>query len=122
MTQDMYGAEGRVGNKTYHRSNGKTIAREIVTPKNPKTNAQTIQRVIALQVSKTYTKFKDICDHAYEGYTMGAQCANQFRKRGCVISLCSGRFDPKKPTLTPFLSELGCFLAIFGPEKLPFKP
>ena len=39
MTQEMYGAEGRVGNKTYYRSNVKTVAREVVTPKNPKTNA-----------------------------------------------------------------------------------
>ena len=122
MTQEMYGAEGRVGNKTYYRSNGKTVAREIVTPKNPKTNAQTIQRVIMLQVAMNYKKFKGICDHAFEGYTMGAQCSNQFRKRGCAMSLCSGRFDLKSPTLTPFLSELGCFLAIFGPERQPFKP
>ena len=80
MTQEMYGASGKVGNKVYYRANGKTVVREAVTPKNPKTNAQTIQRVIALQVAKTYTKFKDICDHAFEGFTMGAQCANQFRK------------------------------------------
>ena len=60
MTQEMYGAEGRVGNKTYYRSNVKTVAREVVTPKNPKTNAQTIQRVIAGQVNKSYKKFKAI--------------------------------------------------------------
>ena len=41
MTQEMYGATGRVGNKTYYRSNGKTIAREVVTPKNPKTHSLT---------------------------------------------------------------------------------
>ncbi len=80
MTQEMYGASGKVGNKVYYRSNGKTVAREAVTPKNPKTNAQTIQRVIASQVTKTYQKFKEICDHAFEGYSMGAQCANQFKK------------------------------------------
>ena len=28
MTQEMYGASGRVGNKTYYRSNGKTVARD----------------------------------------------------------------------------------------------
>ena len=41
MTKEMYGAIGRVGNKTYYRSNGKTIAREVVTPKNPKTHSLT---------------------------------------------------------------------------------
>ena len=80
MTQEMYGAEGKVGNKTYYRANGKTVAREIVTPKNPKTDAQTVQRVITAQVGKDYTKFKDICDHSFEGYTNGAQCANRFRQ------------------------------------------
>ena len=80
MNQEMYGATGRVGNKTYYRSNGKTIAREVVTPKNPKTDAQTIQRVIAAQVGKSYNKFRHICDHSFEGITNGAQCMNRFRK------------------------------------------
>jgi len=39
MTQEMYGATGRVGNKTYYRSNGKTIAREVVTPNPPRPTA-----------------------------------------------------------------------------------
>ena len=42
MNQEMYGATGKVGNKTYYRRDGKTIARIVVTPKNPKTDAQTI--------------------------------------------------------------------------------
>ena len=28
MTQEMYGASGKIGNKTYYRSNGKTVARD----------------------------------------------------------------------------------------------
>ena len=80
MQQEMYGATGKVGNKTYYRSNGKTIAREIVTPKNSKTTAQTIQRVIAAQVAKDYQKFKGIVDHSFEGYQNGFQCMNRFRQ------------------------------------------
>lgn len=80
MTQEMYGATGRVGNKTYYRANGKTVAREIVTPKNPKTDAQTIQRVIAAQVAKDYQKFKDLVDHSFEGVTNGFECMNRFKK------------------------------------------
>ena len=30
MTKDMYGAVGRLGNKTYHQCLGKTIARTII--------------------------------------------------------------------------------------------
>ena len=79
MNQEMYGATGKVGNKVYYRANGKTVSRELVTPKNPKTDLQTIQRVIAAQVGKSYQKFKDICDHSFEGVTNGAQCMNRFR-------------------------------------------
>ena len=84
MTQEMYGASGKVGNKVYYRSaSGKTVAREKVTPKNPKTTAQTIQRIIIAQVGLTYKAFKEICDHSFEGYSMGAQCSNRFRKLNC---------------------------------------
>lgn len=80
MNQAMYGAEGRVGNIVYYRQNGKTVARENVTPKNPQTDAQTIQRVIVAQVGRSYSKFKTLCDHSFEGITMGAKSANTFRK------------------------------------------
>ena len=56
MKQEMYGATGRVGNKTYYYANGKTVARTVVTPKNAKTTAQTIQRVIAAQIAKAAAK------------------------------------------------------------------
>lgn len=80
MSQEMYGATGKVGNKVYYRANGKTVVREAVDPKNPKTDAQTIQRVIAAQVGKSYNKFRDICDHSFEGVATGAQSMNRFRK------------------------------------------
>lgn len=80
MLLNMNGAEGRVGNTTYYRANGKTISREIVTPKNPQTTLQTYQRVIMKQVGKSYAKLKDICNHSFEGYTNGAECSNRFRQ------------------------------------------
>ena len=67
MSQEMYGASGKLGNKVYFKGvNGQTIVREKVTPKNPKTNAQTIQRVLVSQVGLTYKAFKEICDHSFE--------------------------------------------------------
>lgn len=77
--QDLYGVQGRVGNKTYYRANGKTVVREVVSPKNPKTDAQTTQRVCVKTVGETYAALKEICGHSFEGYTNGAQCANHFR-------------------------------------------
>ena len=73
-----YGASGKIGNQVYYRtSSGKTGVREKVTPKNPKTTAQTLQRVIIAQVGLMYKAFKSICDHSFEGVTMGAKCANK---------------------------------------------
>ena len=79
MLQEMYGATGKVGNKTYYQSDGKTIVRVVVTPKNPKTSAQTVQRVLVKAVGLTYAKMKEICNHSFEGYESGARCANRFR-------------------------------------------
>ena len=76
----MYGATGKLANKVYYRANGQTIAREAVTPKNPRTNLQTLQRVIAKQVNDSYKKFKDVCDHSFENVTTGAPCMNRFKK------------------------------------------
>ena len=73
-----YGASGKIGNQVYYRtSSGKTGVREKVTPKNPKTNAQTLQRVIIAQTGLMYKAFKSICDHSFEGVTMGAKSANK---------------------------------------------
>ena len=79
MTQDMHGAKGKVGNKVYYRSaTGKTVAREHVTPKNPRTDAQTMQRIISAQTTKSYKKFKDICNHSFEGIATGAKSLYKF--------------------------------------------
>ena len=79
MKQDMYGASGKCGNKTYYQRDGKTIARPIVTPKNPKTDAQTLQRILVKIVGLVYTLLKMICNHSFEGFSNGAKCAERFR-------------------------------------------
>ena len=79
MNQDMYGASGKCGNKTYYQSGGKTIGRIIVTPKNPKTDAQTLQRILVKVVGMVYALLKAICNHSFEGYSNGAKCAERFR-------------------------------------------
>jgi hypothetical protein len=79
MNQDMYGANGKLGNKTYYQRDGKTIARPIVTPKNPKTDAQTLQRILVKVVGMIYALLKAICNHSFEGFSNGAKCAERFR-------------------------------------------
>ena len=80
MTKDMYGAIGKVGNKTYYQRGGKTIARIITTPKNPKTKSQSLQRVLLKAVIDNYSKLKEVCNHSFEDYDNGFACMNKFKK------------------------------------------
>ena len=80
MTKDMYGAVGKVGNKTYYQRGGKTIARIITTPKNPKTKSQSLQRVLLKAVIGSYSMLKEICNHSFEDYDNGFACMNKFKK------------------------------------------
>ena len=79
MKSEMYGANGKVANKTYYQVDGKTIAREVVTPKNPKTDAQTLQRIFIKVVGMLYALLKVICNHSFEGISTGAKSAERFR-------------------------------------------
>ena len=80
MTKDMYGAIGRVGNKTYYQRMGKTIVRTITKPKNPKTEGQSLHRVLVKAVNKSYSKLKEICNHTFEDYDNAFECMNKFKR------------------------------------------
>lgn len=73
------GQSGKLDNVVYFKgANGETIARKLVTPKNPNTLAQRYQRVIMKTVNKCYQVMKALADHSFEGKTMGAQCMSRF--------------------------------------------
>ena len=76
---DLRGVSGKVGNKSYFQSGGKTYVREIVPTHNPRTSAQTLQRVMVKAVGKSYGKYKTLCGHSFEGCSNGAKCAERFR-------------------------------------------
>lgn len=81
----LAGAQGKVGSIVYQKSaSGDTVARSYVIPKNPKTLAQRFQRVITKTVGENYKKMKAICDHSFEGRSMGYACANRFRSLNAV--------------------------------------
>ena len=58
---------------------GTTIIRERVTPRDPNTIAQKIQRSIMRTVGFAYSKMSEIEDHAFEGYNGKAANMNRFR-------------------------------------------
>ena len=80
MTKDMYGAIGRVGNKTYYQRMGKTIVRTNTRPKNPKTEDQSLHRVLVKAVNKSYSMLKEICNHTFEDYDNAFECMNKFKR------------------------------------------
>lgn len=80
MTKDMYGAVGRVGNKTFYQRLGKTIVRTNTRPKNPKTEDQSLHRVLVKAVNKSYSKLKEICNHTFEDCDNAFECMNKFKK------------------------------------------
>ena len=80
MTKDMYGAVGRLGNRTYYQRGGKTIARTITKPKNPKTEGQSLHRVLIKAVNKAYSMLKEICNHSFEDYDNSFDCMNKFKR------------------------------------------
>lgn len=80
LTVDMYGATGKFGNKVFYRRGGKTFVKPFIKPKNPKTDDQSLSRVLLGAVNKTYGMLKGICNHSFEDYDNGFDCLNKFRK------------------------------------------
>lgn len=69
----LRGAKGKLAGASLSKGPYGTVAREIVTPKNPNTEAQVIQRILMGTVGKAYSRMKTICDHSFEGVAVGAK-------------------------------------------------
>lgn len=75
--------KGKLGNIVgYKGRNGQRLARIRQTEvKNPKTVAQTIQRLIIATGSRAYGRMKTIVDHSFEGITYGGPTQSEFLKQ-----------------------------------------
>lgn len=69
----LKGATGKLAGTTLYKdsSTGETVGREIVTPANPKTDKQLVQRVVMHTVGSSFAKMKEIVDHSFEGFKKG---------------------------------------------------
>ena len=77
MFQGM--ARGKVGDVVFSRANGEQISRvRNRHPKNPRTNAQLYQRAIMATIVQAYAAGKEIFDHSFQGYAVGAQNQRKF--------------------------------------------
>lgn len=75
----LRGAKGKLGGATIYTANGESVMRVVTGKiKNPKTQAQVIQRVIAKCSASQYSALKAICDHSFEGVKPGADSMAHF--------------------------------------------
>lgn len=72
-------ARGKVGDVVFSRANGQQVSRvRNRQPNNPRTNAQLYQRAIMATIMQAYSAGKDIFDHSFQGYKVGADNQNRF--------------------------------------------
>lgn len=77
----LKGARGRLaGNSLSKGANGQTIIREIVTPSNPKTASQCLQRAVFNTATQAASVLAPIVDHSFQGVKYGNNSVNHFLK------------------------------------------
>lgn len=70
---------GSVGDVTFYRADGQQLSRaRNRNPRNPKTNAQLIQRAISATIVQAYKAGSIIFDHSFEGKSVPAGSQRQF--------------------------------------------
>lgn len=82
----LKGANGKLAGATIYQQNGETVMREVVSPSNPKTTAQLIQRIVMNTVMGAYSVMKAICDHSFEGIKKGQDTMAYFMKRNVKLT------------------------------------
>lgn len=112
----LRGAKGKLAGTTLYRANGKTQQREIVSPKNPKTNAQMIQRAIMASVMRAYSHGKAIFDHSFQGVSVGMKSMQAFQKENANILRTLVANEINYPQTSPYQNraELKARLAAPG--------
>lgn len=82
----LRGARGKFAGAVLAKgADGQTIQRELVKPKNPRTNGQMAQRMIFATVASAYSQMKAICDHSFEGVQYGAKTQQAFFKEALKL-------------------------------------
>jgi hypothetical protein len=82
----LRGAKGKLAGATVYQQNGETVMREVVSPSNPKTDAQLVQRIVMNTVMGAYSVLKAICDHSFEGIKKGQDTMAYFMKRNVKLT------------------------------------
>lgn len=62
---------GKLGDIVMYRQNGQQISRIRVTPKNPRSAGQSVQRMVLASASKTLAALSNLYNHSFEGVAVG---------------------------------------------------
>lgn len=77
----LSGTRKKIDNVVFQKgSNGGTIGRAYVIPKNPRTQAQMAQRIIFATVAQAAKAMEPIINHSFEGVEYGAKSTRRFMK------------------------------------------
>ena len=99
----LKGSTGKLAGTTlYKGANGETIQREIVSPSNPKTVGQNVQRVVMSTVGAAYSLMKAICDHSFEGTKKGQETMSLFMSEN--IQKCRAAIEEMQAQGVAFLN------------------
>ena len=70
---------GKVGEIVFSRQDGEQVFRARNRhPHNPQTNKQLVQRAIMATIMAAYSAGREIFDHSFQGYSVGASCQRRF--------------------------------------------
>lgn len=103
-------SRGSVGDVTFYRNQGQQCARaRNRAPRNPKTYAQLVQRMILATASKAYSRMKSITDHSFQGVSYGAESQSYFLKRAMedIRNFVAESLAMAPATITDPLRQIG---------------
>lgn len=70
-----------LGDVVLYRRDGQQVSRARVRNiKNPRSDAQLCNRVVTNTIAQAYSRLKEICDHSFEGHTVGVRNMQRFLK------------------------------------------
>lgn len=74
-------ARGAIGDVVFSRQGGQQVARaRNRRPKNPRSVAQMVQRVILATAGKAYSLTQELTDHSFQGKSVGAESQQAFMR------------------------------------------
>lgn len=107
----MRGAKGKLAGATYYQSKGSTLMREVVTPGNPKSQAQMIQRARFFNAVKFYKHaVQALFAFAFEDKKKGESDYNAFMRHNARL----GAVVDYEPAHNQYYPSVGNFVLSVG--------